>query len=163
MGAGGGGLEEVGWLALSRRHLQKQGTEMGSMLQVLFRFQLQPFLINWLFSNPAIWGSGFDQWPHTQLSSHTRKHKREHTSILPVCCTEAMPATCVWSMCTRPESRICIISCSVVLIDRRIKWLVKESFMLLLSSFLTLSLMEFICQEKHLSSDVCVCDLGFDG
>lgn len=141
---------------------QELRTEMGSMLQVLFRFQLQPFLINWLLSSPANWGSAFDQWPHTQMGSHLQKHSNKHTFTLLDTHThrqtyahthvDAKPSKCVWSMPIRPVSRIRIISCSVVLIDHRIKWLVKESLRSLLFSFLlTPSLLEFICKEKHLS------------
>lgn len=57
---------------------QELRTEMGSVLQVLFRSQIQPFLINWLLSWPVNWGSAFDQWPHTQMGSHTQKHNYKH-------------------------------------------------------------------------------------
>lgn len=51
----------------------------------------------------------------------THAHTHTHTRI--------KPSKCVWSMPTQPDSRICIISCSADLIDCRIKWSLKESFM----------------------------------
>lgn len=74
--------------------------------------------------------------------------------------TGAKPFKCVWSMPTWPESRICIISCSVVWIDRRIKWLVKESFMLLFSFSPHTKPCSIDCKDTHLSLNVCLCDLS---
>lgn len=65
----GGGLAGLEQTRIYRS--QELRTEMGSMPQVLFRFQLQPFLINWLLSSPANWGTAFDHWPHTQMGLHT--------------------------------------------------------------------------------------------
>ncbi len=177
--AEGRGLEEVGWLALSKPAF----TEARS-----WELKWDQCCRSYLDSNYChFWSIGSS--PHQQTGAlplinghtHRRAHNLRNTTIntlslfLFFAFTSAnththththkhgeKPSKCVWSMPTRPESRICIISCSVVLIDRRIKWLVKESFMsLLFSFFLAPSLQEFICKEKHLSLDVCFCDLGF--
>lgn len=55
------------------------------------------------------------------LPTGIQTHAHTHTRI--------KPSKCVWSMPTQPDSRIYIISCSADLIDCRIKWSVKESFM----------------------------------
>lgn len=68
----GGGL--VGLEQTRFYSSQELRTEMGSVLQVLFRSQIQPLLISWLLSWPVNWGSAFNQWPHTQMGSHTQKH-----------------------------------------------------------------------------------------
>lgn len=80
----GGGLVGLEQTRIYRS--QELRTEMGSMLQVLFRFQLQPFLINWLLSSLANWGSAFDQWPHTQMGSDTQKPNHKQTLTLSVFC-----------------------------------------------------------------------------
>lgn len=143
------------------------------MLQVLFRFQLQPFLINWLLSWAANWACVFDQWSHRR--PHTLRNTTINTLLLSFffflfffCCCCARPwadthwhkqaqmqnQLNVFDRCSLPESRICIISCSVVVIDRKIKWLVKKSFMLSLFCFpFCLTLLEFICSS--------VCPLRF--
>ena len=182
--AGGGGFKSGGLPGLQTACIyrsQELRSEIGSMLQVLFRFQLQPILINWLLSSPAKWGSALING-HTQTGSHSQKHTdtlslfrffcitacdqhtQTHIHTHTHACTDAKPSKCVWSMPTRPESRICIISRSVVLIDRRIKWLVKESLMWLLFSFLFAQsqILEFLRKERSLPLDVCSCDLGFD-
>lgn len=73
----GGGLAGLGQTHFHRS--QELRTEMGSELPVLFRSQIQQFLINWLLSWPENWGPAFDQWPHTQMGPHTQKHNCKHT------------------------------------------------------------------------------------
>ena len=74
--AGGGGFKSGGLPGLQTACIyrsQELRSEIGSMLQVLFRFQLQPILINWLLSSPAKWGSALING-HTQTGSHSQKH-----------------------------------------------------------------------------------------
>lgn len=77
----GGGLA-----GLQQNHIyrsQELRTEMGSMQQVLFRFQLQPFLINWLLSSPANPSSAFDQWPHAQMGPRAQHNAINALSVFP--------------------------------------------------------------------------------
>lgn len=60
----GGGL--AGFQHKSIYRSQKLRTDMGSMQQVLFRFQLQPFVINWLLSSTANQGTAL-------INGHTHR------------------------------------------------------------------------------------------
>lgn len=164
----GGGLADFQHKSIYRS--QKLRTDMGSMQQVLFRFQLQPFVINWLLSSTANQGTALikghtHRW--TDTPRNTTINRLCHSGSVCVCVcvytqtsTGAKPFKCVWSMPTWPESRICIISCSVVWIDRRIKWLVKESFMLLFSFSPHTKPCSIDCKDTHFSLNVCLCDLS---
>lgn len=175
--ASGRSLEEVDWLAFSiKAYSQKLRTDMGSMQQVLFRFQLQPFVINWLLCSTANQGTALinghtHRWTDTPRNTTINRLCHSGSVCVFVCAracvcvytqtsTGAKPFKCVWSMPTWPESRICIISCSVVWIDRRIKWLVKESFMLLFSFSPHTKPCSIDCKDTHLSLNVCLCDLS---
>ena len=135
------------------------------MQQVLFRFQLQPFLINWLLSSLANQGCAFDQWPHITIVSHIQRHNSERTfsfSFILLSCLQTHTSTGtkpVWSMPTWPECRICIISCSVAWIDCKDKMISEGIFHAVI--FCISSQLEFVCKEKHEFLHVSVCDLSF--
>jgi len=127
-----GGLEELGWLAF-RKLIFMEGRSWELRWDQCSR--------SYLDSNYShFWSIGSS--PHQQnralplINGHTHRwaHTLRNTALILLwvfllfCChtcklthahththttTGAKPSKCVWSMPTRPESRICIISCSV--------------------------------------------------
>lgn len=85
--AGGGGFKSGGLPGLQTACIyrsQELRSEIGSMLQVLFRFQLQPILINWLLSSPAKWGSALING-HTHRQVHTVRNTQTHFHSFSFC------------------------------------------------------------------------------
>lgn len=84
----GGGL--AGFQHKSIYRSQKLRTDMGSMQQVLFRFQLQPFVINWLLSSKANQGTAL-------INGHTHR------------CTDTPRNTTINRLCH--SGSVCVFVC----------------------------------------------------